>query len=534
MNKTEQTRVVRLYALFEEYRNAYAAEWERLDKCERLYRGEHWSDVPVKDENEPRPVTPVIQSTIESIRADLMDQLPEAVVVADAPENDGIAGALTALIAENHRRGRFEKEYASLLHDLLVGGYMVMETGYDESENNGLGAAFIRHADAHNVLFDPLCADVQDSRAVFKLAPYPAEWFKAHYPEKYREMSSDPVTVVPRRDGYVNRGYGEEILLLECWEREYDPETRGFCVHMAKLAGGILLEDSRALKPEGYFAHGRYPFVVTPLFTRKGTALGYGFADMFETQQRYADKLDQIILKNALMASHNKLLITGASGFDADDLRDWSKEVHKGDSLGGVTWFPTPPLPSYVANFARAIRNGIKEESGATDFSRGETYGGVTAAAAIAALQEASGKRTRMAARVVHGAFEEAVRMEIEVEREFCAFPRTIKTREGELTHFTGEDMFTLTSLNNRLPIEFAVTVKAQRENRFTVAAHNETVLGLVRYGMLSPDVGLELMMFEGKQQALDLMKQKAPQAQPGQQGQSAPNPAELLKAAGG
>jgi len=330
MKQTEQTRVDRLYALFEEYRNAYAAEWERLDRCERLYRCDHWSDVPVKDADEPRPATPVIQSTVESIRADLMDQLPEAVVTADAPENEGAALALTTLLAENHRRGRLEREYASLLHDLLVGGYIVMEVGYDGEENNGIGAAFIRHADAHNVLFDPLAADIQDSRAIFKLAPYPEEWFRARYPERFEEMTSDPVAVVPRRDDYLSRGMQREILLLECWEREYDPETRAFCVHMAKLAGGVILEDSRQMKREGYFAHGCYPFVVTPLFTRKGTALGYGFADMFETQQRYSDKLDQIILKNALMASHNKLLVTGASGFDPDDLWDWSKEVHRG------------------------------------------------------------------------------------------------------------------------------------------------------------------------------------------------------------
>jgi len=509
MKKAEQTRADRLYALFEEYRNSYAAEWERLDKCERLYRGDHWSDVPVGDQNEPRPATPVIQSTVESVRADLMDGLPEAVVTADAPENEGVAEALTCLLAENHRRGRFEREYASLLHDLLVGGYMVMETGYDESENNGLGAAFIRHADAHNVLFDPLCPDIQDGRAVFKLAPYPAEWFRSRYPKQFGDMAADPVLAVPKRDAYLGRGSAEEMLLLECWEREYDPEARVFRVHMTKLAGGVVLEDSRAHKPEGYFAHGRYPFVVTPLFTRKDTALGYGFPDLFETQQRYSDKLDQIVLKNALMASHNKLLVTGASGFDPDDLRDWSREVHRGDSLGGVTWFPTPPLPAYVASFAKAIREGIKEESGATDFSRGETYGGVTAASAIAALQEASGKRTRMVARVAHGAFEEAVRQEIEVEREFCAFPRAVKLQDGRLSYFTGEQMYALSGLNNRLPIEFAVTVKAQRENRFTLAAHNETVIGLVRLGMVTPDVGLELMMFEGKRQALDMMKRR-------------------------
>lgn len=510
MNKTDKTRAERLYGLFEEYRNSYAAEWERLECCERLYRCGHWKDIPMKDPDEPRPATPVIQSTVESIRADLMDQLPEAVITADTPENEAAAEALTAVIAENHRAGRFEREYANLLHDLLVGGYMVMEVGYDAEENNGIGAAFIRHADAHNVLFDPLAADIQDSRAIFKLAPYPAEWFRARYPDKFEQMTSDPVTVVPRRDDYLSRGAENETLLLECWEREFDPKAHEFRVHMVKLAGGIILEDSRTVKPEGYFAHGRYPFVVTPLFVRKGTALGYGFADLFETQQLYSDKLDQIILKNALMASHNKLLITGASGFDADDLRDWSKEVHQGDSLGGVTWFPTPPLPAYIAGFAKSIRESIKEESGATDFSRGETYGGVTAASAIAALQEASGKRARMVARVAHGAFEEAVRLEIEVEREFCAFPRTVRLSDGRLAAFTGNEMFTLTSLQNRLPIEFAVTVKAQRESRFTVAAHNETILSLVRLGMVTPAVGLELMMFDGKRQALDLMKKEA------------------------
>lgn len=527
MNKAEQTRADRLYALFDEYRAAYAAEWERLDQCERLYRAGHWEDVPAKDPNEPRPVTPVIQSTVENIRADLMDQLPEAVVTADDAANDAVAAALTSLIAENHRRGRFEREYALLLHDLLVSGYMVMETGYDESENNGLGAAFIRHADAHNVLFDPLCTDIQDSRAIFKLAPYPAEWFRAHYPAQFENMRGNPVTVVPRRDRHLTRGTGEELLLIECWERTYDSQTRSFCVHMAKLAGGIILEDSRALKPEGYFAHGRYPFILTPLFPRKGTALGYGFADMFETQQRYADKLDQIVLKNALMASHNKLLITEASGFDADDLRDWAKEVHRGDSLGGVTWFPTPPLPSYVAGFANAVRQSVKEESGATDFSRGQTYGGVTAAAAIAALQEASGKRARMVSRIAHGAFEEAVRLEIEVEREFCALPRRVMLQTGKPAVFTGGDMFAVSSLNNRLPIEFAVSVKAQRENRFTVAAHNETIISLVRLRMISPEVGLELMMFEGKQQAVDLMR-AAGRGDAGMEGRrgSAPNPA--------
>ncbi len=181
--KQDEARIERIYALFDEYRQAYAAEWQRLERCERLYMGEHWHDVPQSDTREPRPVTPVLQSTIENIRADLMDQMPEAIITADDPANERAAQALTEILGENHRRCHYENEYAKLLHDLLIGGYMVQETGFDPHADGGLGGAFLRHADAHNVMIDPMCADIQDSRAVFKFAPYPKEWFKSRYPD---------------------------------------------------------------------------------------------------------------------------------------------------------------------------------------------------------------------------------------------------------------------------------------------------------------------------------------------------------------
>ncbi len=102
--KQDEARIERIYALFDEYRQAYAAEWQRLERCERLYMGEHWHNVPQSDTREPRPVTPVLQSTIENIRADLMDQMPEAIITADDPANERAAQALTEILGENHRR----------------------------------------------------------------------------------------------------------------------------------------------------------------------------------------------------------------------------------------------------------------------------------------------------------------------------------------------------------------------------------------------------------------------------------------------
>ena len=187
----ENINVQAIYDLFEEYRNAYGREWERLEKCERMYRGDHWHDVPEADPGEPRPVTPIIQSTIENIRADLVDQYPQAIITADSPEYGEIAEMLTGAIRENHIRAGYAREYAKLSHDLLVGGYMVQEAGFDKRLNCGMGGAFIREVDPRSIMFDPLCPDIGDGRAVFKFVPYPRAWFRQHYPDKEREMEAD-------------------------------------------------------------------------------------------------------------------------------------------------------------------------------------------------------------------------------------------------------------------------------------------------------------------------------------------------------
>ena len=193
--------------------------------------------------------------------------------------------------------------------------------------------------------------------------------------------------------------------------------------------------------------------------------------------------------------------------------------MHKGENLNGVTWFPTAPLPAYLAGYIQSIRESIKEESGSNDFSRGMTSGGVTAASAIAALQEMSSKRSRMAARAVHDAFEAAVRQEIEIEREFCVLPRSVLVSSADQKRalLTADMLMRETGLGNRVPLEFSVSVKVQRENRFSVTAHNELVLNMVRMGMLTPDVGMELMLFDGKAQALALMAKKRAEAQAAQ-----------------
>lgn len=507
--------VEQAYSLFEEFRDAYASEWTRQDDCEQLYRADHW-DAMEKEDDDPTPTTPVLHSTIESIAADLMDRMPEAIVRPESMEDETIAQVVCALIKQNHDAASYRREYRSLVHDLLVSGYGVQEIGYDVSANRGLGGAFIRCVDCHNILFDPQVDNLQDGRAVFKIRARTIAWLEKRYPQFKGQFQKDAYELT--KDAILKFDQDKNILLIEYWWREFVPDgadgkTGKWQVHMAKLAGRKLLEDSRESKPEGYFATGEYPFLITTLFARKGSCLGWGLCDMYGEEQKYSDKLDQITLKNAAMASHNKLLITEASGFDEDDLRDWSKEVHRGENLNGVTWFSTPPLPQYQIGYAGQIREGIREESGANDVSRGNIGSGVTSAAAITALQDMSSKRSRMISDVLHESFKDAVRYEIEVEREYNVLPRevTFTDQQGQSRTETFESalMSRKTQLGNEVPIEFFISIKVQQENRWTIQAHNDLIIQMVQLGMMAPEKGVELMEFEGKE---SLVSQNAQQ----------------------
>ena len=517
MNKIDK-EANRLYALFREFYEAAAGERARISKCESIYRGDHWFDVPVDDMKEPRPVTPVIHSSIENVRADLEDYAPDAVITADAPEYAPLAETLTRLIRENHLNCSYDEEYRKITHDLLVTGYAVQEIGFDPSAAGGMGSAFIRHVDVSSVLFDPVVGDMQDGRAVFKFARRTREWFAEHYPEAAGKLSDDGLFMDVGGDGYLVPRYDRSVMLIECWLRVFDKKTEKYSVHIIKMAGGVILEDSRRSYPDGVYAHGEYPFVITTLFPRKGSCLGYGFVDMFETAQRYSDKLDQIVMKNAMLASHNKLLVTGSSGFDEDDLRDWSKDVHRGDNLNGVTWFATAPLPAYLISYIGDMRDSIKEESGANNWSRGMTNYGVTSGTAISALQERSSKRARMAAKSLHAAFRKAVEQELELEREFSLGLRCVKDcldRTDAESAAKAENAAREIIGMDGMPLSIRVTVKVQKETGFSAIAHNDTVFRLVETGMITPDVGLELMVFDGKEQAKALMRGKPQTPQP-------------------
>ena len=111
--------------------------------------------------------------------------------------------------------------------------------------------------------------------------------------------------------------------------------------------------------------------------------------------------------------------------------------------------------------------------------------------------------------------YKTAVRYEIEFEREFNVLPREVLlTVNGQQVNATFESalMERQSALGNgEIPIEFMISIKVERENKFTTTAQNELILQMVQLGVIQPQQAVELMVFEGKEQILSRIMQQGP-----------------------
>ena len=509
-----------IYGLFEEYRMTYYRdEWQRLDDNVTIYEGTYWGENDaevVRGDRKPRMATPMITSCIENIKADLMDELPEAVILPDAAGESPMVTAkvLTKVVEQELDACDWEGEYVKGVQDFLQDGWCVFEAGHDPLENNGLGGAFIRYVMNKNFMCDPQTPNLQDGRACFVLDVKPWDWFKQHYPDIFPYMTADEGLIeADRIESTTEPERAKSLRLIEMWVKEFDADKRTTAVHFVRVAGHQVIEDSKLTYERGYYEHGLFPFRVCTLYPQKGSALGLGICDLFKDTQRYADKLNAILLENALRARTPRLFIQEGL-VDIEDVRDFSREAIEvqGNLEAAVKWMDTQPLPAYLMNFAQLMQQSIKNEAGSNDQSRGQTAGGVTAASAITALQDMSTKRSRMEARELQRGFKECVRMMIEIMREKDIVPREVVITvngQPEILPFDSRSLYRGNGEGRRVPIEALITIKTSRQTRFSRMAHNELVLQFVNMFQQTADplIMMEALEMDDKEQILDTIR---------------------------
>ena len=367
----------------------------------------------------------------------------------------------------------------------------------------------IREWDILNFLWDPKSESLQEGRAVFKFGFYTKEYIKNHYPFAADLLKPDTYT----RLSYLGEtASDDDVMIMDYWYKEYDEQGRAH-VHMAKLAGHVLLENSKETSLYGMQISGKYPFVMESPYPLEGQPVGLGVIDVFKNLQIYADKLDQIILKNALMSSKVKLLVNRNSDVDENALNDWSKEIIKANRIddGAIRWFQPAALNPYVLTHYNSKLEAIKEESGQSQFTRGEGGKGITAASAILALQEAGSKRSRTLIAQLYDGFEDVVRLMVELICENYTEERRVRItgEKGAKTVYLKNTNLKKGTKDLERFIEFDINIAVQKQTPYKTLYQNELALELLKAGVIVSNEALSMMTFTGKEALLEAVKKR-------------------------
>lgn len=505
--KFDEQWVNEVYRLFDRFFDDTREYREKCKSNERFWQAQHWKGIKKQENGEPRPVTPVIFSTLENMLADIMDNFPSPTILGEEKGDEEIAERLEKYIGYVLKRRGYKRVYRDKCREMLKKGMSVQEVYWDSGLYGGLGDVNICNVALESFLWDDSVCDLQQGRGCFKYYFYPKKWFEERYPDKVKYFKTEKYS----KEGRKSLD-DEEYMLVEYWYKTYDRETGKSYVHMARLAGHTLLEATERTMPNGVYAHGQYPFIVERLYPVSGKMTGLSVIDIFKNLQIYADKLDQIIVKNALMSGKVKLLVNKNAEIDEHALCDWNSEVVSGESIddGSIRWFQPAPLnPAVMVHYNNKLA-AIKEESGQNAFNRGEGRSGITAASAIMALQEAGSKRSRLIIDDLYDGFEELVRMVIDVICEGYTEKRMFRI-DGVDDSLSG-NMLMKQYKGGERAIDFDISVHVEKQTPYRTLYQNELALELLRNGILQPIDALEMMDFEGKDRAVESLRARAEQ----------------------
>jgi hypothetical protein len=524
---------------FRKYQNSKKQYDERFKQAFReynlLYTEATAPQIKTDDNGRPRKVLVPHRKGAQALNvimnkhADAMDNYPEIICLPRAQDDEQAAKTLNSVIPCIHKRNGFIRTYSDEQLDKFVGGCGCYAVLWDKTAENGLGDIAISRVDILNLFWEPHIENIQDSANVFFARYFDEEGIRKVYPE-LESVSTASLGLV-EHETYDNSNKSNDKVILLDWYYKKNGE-----LHLCKFVGEhILYSSENEGKP--IYNHGKYPFVLEPMFRLRDTPVGFGFMDVVRAPQNQLDELKHDMLVNIKVNSQPRVYANTGVGVNNDDMTDLDKTVIEvnGQLQGNIAPVESKELASGAWSLYDRLSNEIKETSATNDASNGASAAGVTSGSAIAALQEAGGKVSRDSNKLAQEAMTELAQLEIELMRQFYNLPRifritgennqttyeefdntdlrkqplTYTDTDGQTVNYTDEDG----NILERLPI-FDIDVKAQKASPFATAAQNEMMMNLFQMGAFNPQaadatlVMLDGMTFEGKEKLIEKIKQ--------------------------
>ena len=503
--------------ILKKYKESKTSLENRIVDNEQWFKMRHWEQL--RGDKGTDNASAWLFNSIANKHADAMDNYPTVTCLPREANDEKAAQVLSQVLPVIFERNGFEKIYSDAWWYKLKAGTAVYGIFWNPLKNNGLGDIEIRQVDILNLFWEPGIKDIQRSKNVFHVELTDNETLLSLYPQLSGKLGSSSVEIAHYvYDDSVDTSEKSAVI-----DRYYKVIRNGVeTVHYCKFCNGELLyasENDPEYAERGFYDHGMYPFVFDSLFVEEGTPCGFGYIDIMKDAQKQIDMLGNALIRNAAMATNPRYFINSSGAVNEEEFADWSNNfVHvSGSNLGedSIREIRLSTVPEIYLGILNNKIDELKETSGNRDFSQGGVSSGVTAASAIAALQEAGSKLTRDMVKSGYRAFSELNSLAVELIRQFYDEPRFFRIlgENGEQQFITYDNSgIRVRSQGSTFGIDmgaskpvFDIKVCAEKSSPFSKISQNELALQLYGAGMFNPEmrqqalIAISMMDFEGK-----------------------------------
>ena len=502
----------------QKYKQGKANLEQRIIDNEQWYKLRHWECMRDKKQ-QVQPTSAWLFNSLANKHADAMDNFPSPNILPREEGDKGEAEMLSSIIPVILEQNDFEETYDNVQDYRLKSGTGVYGIFWDNEKMNGLGDISILKADLINLFWEPGITDIQRSRHLFHVELADNDLLEQEYPQLRGKLSSSSIDL----SKYVYDDTVDTSTKSAVVDWYYKKRQNGRNVlHYCKYVNDVVLfatENDPEMAERGWYDHGQYPFVFDPLFSMEGTPCGFGYIDVGKDTQAYIDRANQAIMQNMLANAKPRHFIRSDGSVNEAEYADTTKDfIHVDGSLGQDSILPVQgkPMNNVYIEARHDKIDELKETTGNRDISTGGTTSGVTAASAIAAMQEAGSKLSRDNNKASYRAFRKVVLMVIELIRQFYDLPRCFRIiGENGTARFVEYSNANLqpqmqgiemgVDMGYRLPL-FDVEITAQKASPYSKMSQNELALQFFGAGFFNPQMSdqalacLEMMDFDRKQ----------------------------------
>ena len=522
-----------------EYKNGKTNFEKRIVEEEQWWKLRHWDVINngKSTGDRPEPTSGWLFNSLASKHADVMDNYPEPNVLPRERGDEQSAKTISSVLPVVFDKNNYEETYSNAWWYKLKHGVVAKGVFWNSELEEGLGDIDIQFIDMLNIFWESGITNIQASRNLFIVSLKDNDILAQEYPQLKNKNGGKIIDV--KQYVYDDTVDTTNKSVVVDWYYKKRNSAGKTVLHFCKFVGNEVLfasENEPEYAENGFYNHGLYPVEFDVLFPEEGTPVGFGYIAIMKSPQMYIDKLQQVILENTIKATKPRFFAKKNVGINVDEFKDDTKDIVwvEGDiDEERLRQIDIQQVSGAALNILQMKIDEIKETSGNRDVSQGSTSGGVTAAAAIAALQEAGNKLSRDMIASSYRSFTQVCYIVIELMRQFYD-----ETRSFRITGATGK--YEYVDFNNQMmqgePIPpayagqeleegyvelfrkpvYDVVVRPQKKSPYSKMAQNELAKEMYNMRFFDPQfaeqamTALELMDFDG----IEVVKEKVQQGQ--------------------